>query len=86
MRMCALSTRVSHTCWRHARWAALFAALVFCGASGMLGCQKSPFVADTPRTQFELHDRLHNRYVPLEEPDEFGTPQPALRARLGRPY
>lgn len=61
----------------------MLAATVLVAASG---CQKSPFVSDAPRTPFELHDRLNNRYVPLEEPDEFGTPQPALRARLGRPY
>ena len=50
----------------------------------ILGCQKPLFPADAPRTQFDAHDTVHNRYVPLEEPDVFGNPQPALRARLSR--
>lgn len=49
------------------------------------GCAKQLFPPDTPRTQFEIHDRMRNRYVPLEEPDVFGNPQPALRARLSQP-
>lgn len=50
----------------------------------LLGCQKPLFPPDAPRTQFDAHDTLRNRYVPLEEPDVFGNPQPALRARLSR--
>ena len=46
------------------------------------GCQKVLFDRKSPRTQFETHDRLRQRYVPLEEEDVFGNPQPALRARL----
>jgi len=46
------------------------------------GCQKSLFNPDDPRTQFEVHDRMRQRYIPLEEQDVFGQPQPALRARL----
>jgi hypothetical protein len=46
------------------------------------GCQKVLFDKKSPRTQFETHDRLRQRYVPLEEEDVFGNPQPALRARL----
>ena len=45
-------------------------------------CQKVLFDRKSPRTQFETHDRLRQRYVPLEEEDVFGNPQPALRARL----
>jgi hypothetical protein len=48
------------------------------------GCMKSLFPSDLPRTQFETYDKMRQRYVPLEEPDVFGTPQPALRARLGQ--
>jgi hypothetical protein len=48
------------------------------------GCYKPLFPPETPRTQFETYDRMRSRYVPLEEPDVFGTPQPALRARLSR--
>jgi hypothetical protein len=46
------------------------------------GCQKVLFDTKSPRTQFETHDRLRQRYVPLQEEDVFGNPQPALRARL----
>ncbi len=52
---------------------------------GMLllaGCQRSLFPESAPRTQFETYDRMRQRYVPTEEPDVFGNPQPALRARL----
>lgn len=50
----------------------------------LVGCQKPLFPEDAPRTQFDAHDTLRNRYVPLEEPDAFGNMQPALRARLSR--
>ena len=49
------------------------------------GCQKVLFPENEPITQFDLYDRLRNRYVPMEEPDPFGTPRPALRARLTPP-
>jgi hypothetical protein len=52
--------------------------------SALAGCYKPLFPPEAPRTQFETYDRMRSRYVPLEEPDVFGTPQPALRARLGR--
>jgi hypothetical protein len=57
---------------------------LFCALSGLTGCQRALFPADLPRTQFETYDKMRQRYVPLEEPDVFGTPQPALRARLGQ--
>jgi len=63
------------------RRAGLIAVLA---AAGSLGCQKTLFPANEPRTQFEVYDALRSRFVPLEEPDVFGNPQPALRARLGR--
>ena len=47
------------------------------------GCYKSLFPSDLPRNQFENHDKMRQVYTPLEEPDVFGTPQPALRSRLG---
>jgi hypothetical protein len=50
-----------------------------------VGCQRLLFPSDLPRNQFETHDRMRQRYIPLEEPDVFGTPQPALRARLSQP-
>jgi len=42
------------------------------------------FDKDAPRTQFETYDRMHGRVTPVEAPDVFGNPQPALRARLSR--
>jgi hypothetical protein len=47
------------------------------------GCQRALFPKKAPRTQFETYDLMRQRYVPLEEPDVFGEPKPALRARLG---
>jgi hypothetical protein len=54
-------------------------------ALGSTGCQRTLFPSDLPRNQFETHDRMRQVYTPLEEPDVFGTPQPALRARLTQP-
>lgn len=68
------------------RFVALAAATVATLATAMLGgCYKPLFPADSPRNQFETYDRLRQRYVPLEEPDVFGNPRPALRARLTTP-
>jgi len=64
--------------WRGiAAVAAIVVALV-----GGAGCQKSLFPPNQPRTQFEAYEIMRQRYVPLEEPDVFGTPRPAVRARL----
>ncbi len=52
----------------------------------MVGCHRTLFSEGAPRTQFELHERTRRSFVPLEERDVFGKPQPALRARLARPY
>jgi hypothetical protein len=46
------------------------------------GCYDPLFPADTPRTQFEIYDRMRNNYAPADQPDVFGKPQPALRERL----
>jgi hypothetical protein len=60
-------------------------AMVATGAlAGAGGCVKPLFPPDAPRTQYETYDRMRNRYMPLEEPDVFGRPQPALRARLSQ--
>ncbi len=53
---------------------------------GSAGCQQVLFQKNDPRTQFETHDRLRQRYIPLEEKNVFGEPQPALRARLSPEY
>ncbi len=54
------------------------------GLGGVLlaGCHRALFPENEPRTQFEVYDRMRSGYVPLEEPDVFGQPQPALRNRL----
>ena len=57
--------------------------VVVSGVVVLGGCQRALIPSDLPRSQFETYDRMRQRYVPLEEPDVFGTPQPALRARLG---
>ncbi|MHC4108394.1 MAG: hypothetical protein ACYSTY_09955 [Planctomycetota bacterium] len=52
------------------------------GLALLVGCQQALWPSNAPRSQFETYDRMHNRYVPIEEPDVFGHPRPALRARL----
>lgn len=65
------------------RGSGLRVALCLAAALGAAtGCQRALFPSNTPRTQYETYDRVRARYVPLEEPDVFGNPQPALRARL----
>jgi hypothetical protein len=56
-------------------------AAAACGA----GCHKPLFPKDQPRNQFEIYDTMRNANVQLTEPDEFGNPRPALRARLSQP-
>jgi hypothetical protein len=63
----------------------ILALSIVASAGATAGCQRVLFPSDLPRNQFETHDRMRQRYVPLEEPDVFGTPQPALRARLSQP-
>lgn len=46
------------------------------------GCQKKLFDEKDPRNQFEIHDNLRQDFTPMEVPNAFGEPQPALRARL----
>lgn len=65
------------------RRGALIVAIAGTGTC-VVGCQKPLFPEGTPRTPFELHDKMRDRYRPTEEPDVFGRPQPALRARLGQ--
>ena len=71
--------RIARTTLRMTSIGMLLAAASVVAAAG---CQRVLFPTDEPRTQFETHDRMRQRYVPLEEPDVFGNPQPALRARL----
>ncbi len=59
--------------------------LAAAGGACLAGCQKALFPQDEPRTQFETTDRMRGGFVPLEEPDVFGNPQPALRQRLTQP-
>ena len=46
------------------------------------GCAKPLFPENAPRKQFEKFDSMRSGAAPAEEPDIFGRPQPALRARL----
>ncbi len=47
-----------------------------------IGCQKPLFPEKNTRTQFDTYDTLRQKNQQLLVPDEFGNPQPALRARL----
>ena len=70
----------------HSRRTALAGLLLATGAGAFLaGCQKTLFPKDVNRTQFESHDRMRRGFTPLQEPDVFGNPQPALRLRLTQP-
>lgn len=60
--------------------AALLAAAAAAAAGG---CQRVLFNPDEPYTQYDRYDRLRDGFSPKELPDEYGVPQPALRARLG---
>ena len=53
--------------------------------TALAGCMKPLFPKDQPRNQFEIYDRMRNANQQLTEPDEFGNPRPALRARLAQP-
>ena len=61
------------------RTALLAAALLACAG----GCQRVLFNPDEPYNQYDRYDRLRDGFSPKELPDEYGVPQPALRARLG---
>ena len=60
------------------------AIIGLCAVAGMCGCQRALFPKDAPRTQYETYDRMRHKAAPLQEPDVFGNPQPALRARLSQ--
>ena len=54
------------------------------GVGGQVGCYKPLFPANEPRTQFQTYETMRGTAAPLEKPDVFGNPQPALRERLVR--
>lgn len=58
---------------------ALLAAVVLACVGG---CQRVLFNPDEPYNQYDRYDRLRDGFSPKELPDEYGVPQPALRARL----
>ena len=64
------------------RPSATIGACLGAAALAAAGCQKPLFPESAPRTQFEKFDTMRSGAAPKEEPDVFGTPQPALRARL----
>jgi hypothetical protein len=61
------------------------ALAVAIAAIPLAGCARALFPEDAPRTQYERYDRMRNHFTPTEEPDVFGNPRPALRARLTPP-
>jgi hypothetical protein len=61
------------------RCALLMAAVLAC----VVGCQRVLFKPDEPYTQYDRYDQLRDGFSPKELPDEYGVPQPALRALLG---
>jgi hypothetical protein len=69
-----LRTRVGRAAWSAASAAT---AVLNLGAGA-----KPLFPENAPRTQFEKFDSMRSGAAPAEEPDVFGRPQPALRARL----
>jgi len=46
------------------------------------GCRRSLFTNKEYRHQFQAYELSRDEYVPLQVPDVFGNPQPALRERL----
>ena len=75
--------RFHHQAARRAGTPIVAVLLAVVSISTLGGCQRSLFPKKAPRTQFETYDLMRQRYVPLEAPDVFGEPKPALRARLG---
>lgn len=67
----------------HARTGrAAWTTAVAAATLGLGACAKPLFPENAPRTQFEKFDSMRSGAAPAEEPDVFGRPQPALRARL----
>ena len=50
----------------------------------MCGCRKTLFKKNEPRNQFEAYNTMRYGLQVTEQPDPFGNPEPALRARLGQ--
>lgn len=60
----------------------VFGLLIAVTVTVASACQKPLFTDNAPRTQFDTYDKLRQQNQSLLVPDEFGNPQPALRARL----
>lgn len=77
-----LQDRYTGTVIRRARTILTLLLLLFLP---LIGCSRTLFTSDRDNlTQFDTYDRMRGDYRPLTEPDVFGTPQPALRARLSQ--
>ena len=63
------------------RWVFLLALVALCTTTGCR--QQSLFDEKLPRHQFEDYDTARQGMIPAEVPNEFGQPEPNLRARLG---
>lgn len=49
----------------------------------MCGCHRTLFPKNEQRNQFEAYNTMRFGPQLTEQPDPFGLPEPALRARLG---
>ena len=59
----------------------LLTALI-CSMPLLGGCYRPLFSEDLPRHQYLDYDEARNGVSPVEDPDVFGNPKPALRRRL----
>ena len=50
----------------------------------LCGCTQALFPMQQQRSQFESYNTMRHGPPILEQPDPFGLPEPALRARLER--
>lgn len=60
-----------------------FIAVVMASSILLCGCRRTLFPKNEQRTQFEAYNTMRFGPQLTEQPDPFGLPEPALRARLG---
>ena len=59
-------------------------AVFIVGVVALCGCRQTLFPMREQRNQFEAYNTMRYGPLILEQPDPFGLPEPALRARLER--
>jgi hypothetical protein len=62
----------------------LYVILLLVTAVTLCGCRRTLFPKNEQRTQFEAYNTMRYGHQITEQPDPFGLPEPALRARLGQ--